>query len=84
MPDKVKEIGNHEVVLEKWHEKNALIEQQSAVTISNSLFLQIESKSTIYKYYKALKIHFEDHSIIIFVKLRCQLGWMKLKESEDV
>lgn len=79
----IKEVDDYETASEKWHEKNALVKQQIAVTIPNSLFLQIKSKPTAHKYYEALKTHFEDRLLVISVELRCQLGEMKLKEGGD-
>ncbi|KAL4073042.1 hypothetical protein V8B97DRAFT_2023314 [Scleroderma yunnanense] len=64
-------------------EKDAIMWQQIAITISNSLFVQLVSKSTAKEYFKMLKSKFEGCSLVVSIELRCQLGEMKLKEGGD-
>jgi hypothetical protein len=77
-------VRDYEESLEKWVEQDAIVKQQIAVTIPDSLFMLIKSKPTAHDYFNALKDKFKNCSLVVSVEKRRQLGELKLKEGGDV
>jgi len=68
-PAEQKEVEDYEKDLAEWIEKDAVVRQQIAVTIPNSLFIHLISKSTAKEYYDVLKGQFEQRSLVVSVEL---------------
>ena len=77
------EILAYKKSLLDWQEKDAIVRQQIAVVIPNSLFIKLLNKATAEEYYNTLKAQFEQCSLVVSIELRCQLGELKLKEGSD-
>src|SRR6267154_1641685 len=81
--DEVKAMKEYEKELTEWVEKDAVVRQQIAVVIPNTLFVKLLSKSTAKEYYDTLKAQFEQRSLVVSIELRHQLGELKLKNGGD-
>ena len=47
------------------------------------MFVKLLNKATAEEYYNTLKAQFEQHSLVVSIELRRQLGELKLKEGSD-
>src|SRR6266545_4557988 len=72
--------SDDEKKLEAWQEKvkvwrqgEAVVKQQIAVTIPDSLFMKIRTKGTAYQIWEALTLEFQNKSRMVSVDLRRQL-----------
>lgn len=82
-PDEIKAVQTYDKELAEWLEKDAVVKQQIAVVLPDSLFVKLLSKPTAKDYYDTLKAQFEQRSLVVSVELRRKLGEMKLKENGD-
>ena len=69
--------SDDEKKLEAWQEKvkvwrqgEAVVKQQIAVTIPDSLFMKIRTKGTAYQIWEALTLEFQNKSRMVSVDLR--------------
>ena len=56
--------------LKEWKTSEAVVKQQIASTIPDSLFLKIRAKGTAYNIWKALEDHFQKRSQMVAIHLR--------------
>ncbi|KAF8835203.1 hypothetical protein BDN67DRAFT_863623, partial [Paxillus ammoniavirescens] len=63
------EVTDYETDLAEWEQKDALVQDQIAATIPESLYIRLISKSASYKHYETLKYQFQECSLVVAVKL---------------
>ncbi|KAF8833492.1 hypothetical protein BDN67DRAFT_916863 [Paxillus ammoniavirescens] len=61
-------VHDYDASTKKWVEEDAMVKQQIIVTIPNSLFVEIMSRSTSHEYYEALRNKFKNRSIVVAVE----------------
>jgi len=82
-PEELQAVEDYEIALGKWVEEDAIVQQQIAVTIPDSIFIDLMSKQTAHEYFEVLCKKFGNRSLVIGVETRRQLGELKLKEGAD-
>ena len=70
--------------LKVWNQGEAIVKQQIAATISDSLFMKIRGKGTAHEIWKALAKDFEKRSRMVSVDLRRRLQQERCVEKGDV
>lgn len=70
--------------LQEWKQAEAIVKQQVAVTISDSLFMKIRDKKTTHKIWEALQDDFQNKSKMVAVDLRRHLQQEQCLEREDI
>jgi len=78
-PEELQAVEDYEIALGKWVEEDAIVQQQIAVTIPDSIFIDLMSKQTAHEYFEVLCKKFGNRSLVIGVETRCQLGELKLR-----
>ncbi|KAG2046777.1 hypothetical protein BDR06DRAFT_898601, partial [Suillus hirtellus] len=68
-PDKIKAVQTYEKELAEWLKKYAIVKQQNAVMLLDSLFVKLLSKPTAKDYYDMLKAQFEQQSLVFSAEL---------------
>jgi len=70
--------------LKEWKQGEAIVKQQIAVTIPDSLFMKIWDKGTALEIWEALQWDFQNKSRMVAVDLRCHLQQEQCVEKGDV
>jgi len=70
--------------LKVWQQGEAIVKQQIAATIPDSLFVKIKSKSTALEIWQTLMAQFQDKSRMVSMDLRHRLGQLRCAEKGDV
>ncbi|OJA18198.1 hypothetical protein AZE42_07258 [Rhizopogon vesiculosus] len=79
--DELKEVQTYGKENAEWFKKDAVVKQQIAVIIPDSLLIRLPSKTTAKEYYDTLKALFKKRSLVVSVELWWQLGEMKAPQS---
>jgi len=84
-------IGDDDKLLSDWEEKlktwkqgEAVVKQQIAATIPDSLFMKVQGKGTALEIWKVLMADFQNKSWMVSVDLRCRLQQLQCAEKGDV
>jgi len=72
------------MVLKEWKQGEAVVKQQIAATIPDSLFMKIQNKGTALEIWEALQGDFQNKSQIVAVDLRRHLQQERCAEKGDV
>jgi len=84
MADEEKEIKEWKVELKEWKQGEAVVKQQIATTISDSLFMKILGKGTVLKIWESLKGDFQNKSQMVSVDLRRRIQQERCAKKGDV
>ncbi len=79
-----RELKEWKVELKEWKQGEAVVKQQIAATIPNSLFMKIWNKGTVLEIWEALQGDFQNKSRMVSVDLRQCLQQERWAEKGDV
>lgn len=82
--DEEKEIKEWKVELKEWKQGEAVVKQQIATTISDSLFMKIRGKGTALEIWESLKGDFQNKSRMVSMDLRRRIQQERCAEKGDV
>ena len=83
-PDEERGIKDWKAELKEWKRGEAIIKQQIAATIPDSLFMKIRDKGTALEIWEALKGDFQNKSRIVAVDLRRRLQQEQCAKKGDM
>ena len=82
--DEEREIKEWKAELKEWKQGEAIVKQQIAATIPDSLFMKIRNKGTALEIWEALQRDFQNKSRMVAVDLRRRLQQERCVEKGDV
>jgi hypothetical protein len=83
-PEEERGIKEWKAELKEWKRGEAIVKQQIAATIPDSLFMKIRDKGTAYEIWEALRNDFQNKSRMVAVDLRRRLQQERCAEKGDV
>jgi hypothetical protein len=83
-PDEERGIKEWKAELKEWKRGEAIVKQQIAATISDSLFMKIRDRGTALEIWEALQNNFQNKSRMVAVDLRRRLQQEQCAEKGDV
>ena len=82
--DEQKAIKTYKAELREWLQKEAIVSQQIASTIPDSLYLRIKGKSSVKEAWDLLKSDFEKRSRLFMIDLRRRLQDERCEDSGNI